>query len=124
MNFEMARVTNMEEVVGFVFAAMGTHHPVMDVNSPKRATVRADLTPSTRTPRDFLPDLGRNGGHAAPRMVRATCRPASLSIHTIAAVPVAVARRCPESSTKPICVSSRRRFPAEVGMSPFKRSWS
>jgi hypothetical protein len=72
MNFEMTRMTNMEQIVGFVFAAVTSHHPVVDVNSPKRATVRADLTPSTRTARHFLPDLGRDGGHAAPRMVRAT----------------------------------------------------
>lgn len=72
MDFKVTRMTNVKKILDFVFAAMTSHHPVVDVNSPKRATVRADLTPSTRTPRHFLSDLGRNGGHAAPRMVRAT----------------------------------------------------
>ena len=43
--------------------------------SGSKLTVDASLlgaTPSTRTPRDFLTHLGGDGGHAAPRMVRAT----------------------------------------------------
>jgi hypothetical protein len=63
MDFEVTGMTDMEQIVGFVFAAVGTHHPVVDVNRSKRATVRTDLTPSTRTPRDFLTHLGRDGGH-------------------------------------------------------------
>jgi hypothetical protein len=65
MDFEVTRMADMEQIVGFVFAAVTSHHPVVDVNSPERATVRTDFAPSTGTTKDFLTHLGRNGAHAA-----------------------------------------------------------
>jgi hypothetical protein len=72
MNLEVARMANMEQVVGFVFSPVASHQPVVDVDRSERATFGAGLAPSTGTACYFLTDLGGDGGHATPRMDLAT----------------------------------------------------